>query len=259
MKAASHLGPDYLAGLGVFKNTIQSLFNITQKLRLEHYEEILKLHTIESASPSWTRSTLAHDQVIQRTEAKVRENSDSVLCLVKMWAQNDSITKWEGQVKEFKMSASCQELLEIDGEAIEFEWHLFPGFSSFQIFQESQNDLRKRNIEPEKFTDRIVFASMFNDIDWTKRRYSERCISNSEKSRHTRRNSCRDTGRSSVLEMKRSGTEKLSILLWKVGFSGVSDGTAIQGSRPPGVHKCQCIESWNPENAERKRNQTLQC
>ena len=162
-------------------------------------------------------------------------------------------------MKEFKVSATCQEVLGIDGEAIEFEWHLFPGFSSYQILQESQNDLRKRNIEPEKFTDRIVFASMFNDMDWTESGNSERCISNSEKSRHTRRNFRRDTGRSSVLEMKRSGTEKRSILLWKVGFSGVLDGTAIQGSRPPSLHKCQCIESSNPENAERKRNHTLQC
>ena len=52
-----HLGPNYLATMEVYENTnfeaIQSLFNLTQKLILEHSEEILKVHTIESASPSW--------------------------------------------------------------------------------------------------------------------------------------------------------------------------------------------------------------
>ena len=33
----------------------------------------MNVETIESASPSWTRSTLAHDQVIRWTKAKVRE------------------------------------------------------------------------------------------------------------------------------------------------------------------------------------------
>ena len=67
MKAASHLGPFFGANLEVYKNTnfeeIHSLFNITQNLILEHSEEILHVHTIESTSPSWTRSTLSHDQV----------------------------------------------------------------------------------------------------------------------------------------------------------------------------------------------------
>ena len=44
---------------------VHSLFNITLKLILEHSEEILNVHTIERTSPSWTRSTLPHDQVNQ--------------------------------------------------------------------------------------------------------------------------------------------------------------------------------------------------
>ena len=87
MKAAIYLGPNYLANLEIYKNTnfevFQSLFHVTQKFILEHSEEILNVHTIETASPSWTRSVLAHEQVIQWTKAKVRVFSDSVLCLVK--------------------------------------------------------------------------------------------------------------------------------------------------------------------------------
>ena len=61
MKAAIRLGPHYTENLEVFKKTnfeeIQKLFNITQKLALEHPEEVLNVNTIESPSPSWTRST----------------------------------------------------------------------------------------------------------------------------------------------------------------------------------------------------------
>ena len=74
MKAAIHLGPNYLANLEISKNTnfeeIQNLFNITQKLILEHSEEILNVPTMHSTSPSWTRSVLSHDHLILWTKGK---------------------------------------------------------------------------------------------------------------------------------------------------------------------------------------------
>ena len=84
-------------------------------------------------------------------------------------------------MEKIKMSLSYKGLLGIDAEAIEFEWHIFPGCSSLQILQKIQDDLRERNIEPEKFTDRIIFMSKFNDIDWTRQGNEGICISNSEK------------------------------------------------------------------------------
>ena len=45
MNAAIHLGPKYLSNSEIYKNTkfedIESLFNIVQKLLMEHFEEIL--------------------------------------------------------------------------------------------------------------------------------------------------------------------------------------------------------------------------
>ena len=76
----------------------------------------------------------------------------------------------------------------------------FPGFTSLEILQKIQNDLQERNIELEDFGDRTMFMSMFNDIDWT------------------RRDSRRDTGRSSVLETKRSGMEDEIINLKENGI-----------------------------------------
>ena len=78
-------------------------------------------------------SVLSHDQVIQWTKSKVCVCSDSVQNLGRMNDSKDAVTRWEGQVEDFKMSPSCKELLGIDGEAIEFEWNIFPRFSSLQI------------------------------------------------------------------------------------------------------------------------------
>ena len=43
-------------------------------------------------------------------------------------------------------------------------------------FLEIQKDLRKRNIEPENFTDLFIFTSMFNDIEWTRKGNDGICI-----------------------------------------------------------------------------------
>ena len=110
MKAAIHLGPSYIENLEAYKNTnfeeFQKLFGITQKLILDHSEEILYVKPIECTTPSCTRSTLSHDQVIKWTKAKVSVCSDSVLCLGKMSDHSEANQKREGQVAEFRMSTS---------------------------------------------------------------------------------------------------------------------------------------------------------
>ena len=52
---------------------------------------------------------------------KVRVFSDSVLCVGQMNESKEAITRWEGQMEEFKMYPSYKELLGIVGEAIGFE------------------------------------------------------------------------------------------------------------------------------------------
>ena len=57
----------------------------------------------------------------------------------------------------------------------------FPRISPLKILQEIQKDIERKNIKPEEFTDRIIFMSMLNDIDWSKRGNDEICISNAER------------------------------------------------------------------------------
>ena len=206
MEAAIHLGPNYVEILELYRNTdfeqLQNLFDITQKLTLDHQAKILNLTKIVGTSPSWTRSTLSHDQVITWTKAKVRVHSDSVLCLEKMSEAN---RRWENQ-EQNQQSNSYRELQGIAGEPIEFEWNIFPGLTSLEILQKIQKDLQDRNIEPEKFEDRIIFMSMFKDIEWTKR-IQRNVFRIPNESRITRRDSRKDTGHSSALETTRIGVE----------------------------------------------------
>ena len=125
MKAAVHLGPNYLTNLEIFKNTnseeIEYLFNMTQKLIMEHSEELLNVKYLESSSHSWTRSVLSHDQAIKWATAKVCFYADSVSCLGQMNEGKEAIARWEGQVEEVMMYPSYQEAVGIDGELLEFE------------------------------------------------------------------------------------------------------------------------------------------
>ena len=48
----------------------QSLFDITQKLVMEHGEEILNVKCLEHSSRSWARSVSSHDQAIKWRKQK---------------------------------------------------------------------------------------------------------------------------------------------------------------------------------------------
>ena len=151
---------------------------------------------------------MSHDQVIQWAEAEVRVYSDSVLCQGKMWAQRDAIIRWKVEWKNSKCPLSCIEFLGIVGEAIEFEWHIFPGFSSLQIIQErsrmicenGSSNLKNSQIESSSCQCSTILSGQEKET-----------MTNAKKS-------CKETGRSSVLETKRSGMEKQSTLLKESGI-----------------------------------------
>ena len=90
--------------------------------------------------------------------------SDSVLCLGKMNENPQSNVVWEDKLTWFKRSSQYRALDTIDGEPTEFEWSIFPGFTTLQLCSKVQELLSRLSVEPEKITGRIIFMSMFNDI-----------------------------------------------------------------------------------------------
>ena len=117
-------------------------------------------------SSAWKHLSLVNDEeVISLSHAKVYVFSDSVLCLGMVNQNPTSNSAWERQLSWFKDSPQYRTLDTIDGEPMEFEWNIFPGFTILQVVQEVQKFMSKM-CEPEQFQGRITFMSMFNDIIW---------------------------------------------------------------------------------------------
>ena len=68
----------------------------------------------------------------------------------------------------------------INGEPTEFEWNIFPGFTTLQLCSEINDLLSDLGGGPETFTGRILFMSMFNDISCDKKDNEEECVANSK-------------------------------------------------------------------------------
>ena len=115
------------------------------------------------------------EEVISLSHAKVYVFSDSVLCLGKMNENPQSNTVWEDKLTWFKSSSQYRALDTIDGEPMEFEWNIFPGFTTLQLCNKVQEFLSKMSKEPEEFTGRIIFMSVFNDISWGSQHNAQEC------------------------------------------------------------------------------------
>ena len=130
-------------------------------------DEIYGVKTINWEDSSWKYlSLIGEEQVISFQRTKVYVFSDCVLCLGKIHENPQSNMAWEDRLPCFKSSQEYRALDRIDGEPMEFEWNIFPGFNTLQLSHKVQELLLRLSVTPEKFTGRIIFMSMFNDISW---------------------------------------------------------------------------------------------
>ena len=67
---------------------------------------------------------VSDEEVIGLSHAKVYVFSDSVSCLGKMNENPESNTVWEDKLTWFKSSSQYRTLDTVDGEPMEFEWHI---------------------------------------------------------------------------------------------------------------------------------------
>ena len=113
----------------------------------------------------------------------------------------------------FKSSPEYRDLDRIDGEPMEFEWHIFPGFNTLQLSQEDKDFLLRLNETPENCTGRIIFMSMFNDISWGSRDNQVECESNANLVfLYTQEDLELDSGHFSVLVQRKSGILSVKIV-----------------------------------------------
>ena len=115
------------------------------------------------------------EEVISLSNTKVYVFSDSVFCLGKMNEKPQSNIAWEDRLTWFKSSSEYRALGNIGGEPMEFEWNIFPGYTTLQLVREVQEVVSKLSVQPEHFTGRIIFMSMFNDISWRSKDNEKEC------------------------------------------------------------------------------------
>ena len=124
------------------------------------------------------RTTLLHDRAAKLSKAKAHVYSDSALCLGKTDEPHHSMKKWKGQIGWFiDILRTLKNRMEFDGEPVEFEWNTFAGHTTLDLLHEIQRMMAENRIKLEEFEDRIIFMSMYNDIDWTTEGTFKKCIS----------------------------------------------------------------------------------
>ena len=181
MESAVFMGKNYLNNCQSIVNTtdltLKQMFDISARLVSEH-DEIFGAETIGWENHSRKYMSLIGDEsVINLQRTKVYVFSDSVLCLGKILENHQSNDAWEQRLEGFKSSSVYRSFDRIDGDPMEFEWNIFPGFNTLQL-NEVKSLLLRLGETPEKFTGRILFISMFNDISCGSKDNKKECESN---------------------------------------------------------------------------------
>ena len=179
LQASVFMRKKYSENLHSIKNTedltLKQMFDTSEKLISEQSDEIYGMSTFNWEHSSWKYLTLVGDeQVISLLHTKVYVFSDSVLCLGKVNENPQSNTVWEDKLTWFKSSSQYRTLDTMHGEPMEFEWKIFTGFTTLELCTLVQELLSKLSVTPEKFTGRIIFMSMFNDISWVSKENKKR-------------------------------------------------------------------------------------
>ena len=128
---------------------------------------------------SWKHLSLIGDErIINLQRTKVYVFSDSVLCLGKIHQNPEPNEAWKKRIEWTTYSQSYRDFDGIDGEPTEYEWNIFPGFTTLQLCGEVTDLLNSLGETPENSSGRILFMSMFNDISCGTKDNEEECLAN---------------------------------------------------------------------------------
>ena len=168
MESAVFMGKNYQNNCHSIMNTtdltLKQMFDTSTKLVSEQ-DEISRLETIGLENHSWKYLSLIGDEtIINLQRAKVSVFSDSVLCLGRVHQHPKSNEAWKDRIGWIITDESYRDYDGIGGEPTEFEWNIFPGFTTLQLIDEVKILLNRLGETLENFTGRILLMSMFNDI-----------------------------------------------------------------------------------------------
>ena len=182
LNAATFMGKNFSTIQSLVKNyedlTLKQMFNVTAQL-VNNQDEIHGLDKIQWEKDSWKHLSLIGDEtIINLQSTKVYVFSDSVLCLGRVLQHPESHEAWKNRVAGVKAGKSYRDYDAINGESTEFEWNIFPGFTTLQLCDKINDLLSDLGQTPETFTGRILFMSMFNDIFCDRKGNKDECLAN---------------------------------------------------------------------------------
>ena len=182
LNAATFMGKNFSTIQSFVKNyedlTLKQMFDVTAQL-VNNQDEINGLYKIQWEKNSWKRLSLIGDEtVINLQSTKVYVFSDSVLCLGRVLQHPDSNEAWKNRVAGIQSVKSYRDYDGINGESTEFEWNIFPGFTTLQLCDKINDLPSDLGQTPETFTGRILFMSMFNDISCDRKGNKDECLAN---------------------------------------------------------------------------------
>ena len=185
LNAVIFMGKNYSTMQNVVQNgekiTLKQMFDITAQM-INNDEEIYCLDKIEYQRNTWTQLSLINDPVVIGLQsAKVYVFSDSVLCLGKVLQHPECNEAWKDRVAGVKVEKNnYSDFDDVKGESAEFEWNIFPGFTTLQLCDKINNLLSSLGQTPEAFTGRILFMSMFNDIFCEGKGHKQQCLKDAD-------------------------------------------------------------------------------
>ena len=143
---------------------LKQMFDKTSKL-VGDQDEISNVDTIRWEKHSWKYLSLIGDErIVNLQRTKVYVFSDCVLCLGKIHQHPNANEAWKDRIEWITSSQSYRDFDGISGESSEFEWNIFPGFTTLQFLDKVTDLLSRLGETPENFTGIILFISMFNNI-----------------------------------------------------------------------------------------------
>ena len=184
LNAATFKGKNFSTMQNVVQNeenlTLKQMFDITART-IHNEEEIYCLDKVVYQRNTWTQLSLINDPVVIGLQsAKVYVFSDFVLCLGKVLQHPECNEAWKNRVAGVRAERSYRDYEDVSGESTEFEWNIFPGFTTLQLCDKISNLLSSLGQSPETITGRILFMSMFNDISCDRYDNKDECLKNAE-------------------------------------------------------------------------------
>ena len=160
MNAATFMGKN-------FQDNQNSILNTTDLTLKKCSTYMQNWWANKMRSPMWTRfigkhlwkhlSLMGDETGINLQRAEVYVFSDSVSCLGKIHQHPKSNEAWKDRIEWITTSESYRDYDGISGEPTEFEWNIFPGFTTLQLCGKVTDILSRLGETPETFTGRILF------------------------------------------------------------------------------------------------------